>query len=271
MNIILIYRIYLIFWCILILCLGSWGFNNLPSKCTDNDIYTDLIILITTSLATLTFMICIITSSYICKTDNSIETGIYLAVGLLCLSILQIFSITRLAFKIDNCKFKDDSSRNYKNFLITSAVLSCIPLLHSCWKIFEYYTKHKKFVPSENDKDQLISEICQWTGRNPAMYSGWSYDELKQRHEAVRDESYKSAPYGAKQYPVRPIFVPSKNDKDELISEISQWTGENPVMYSGWSYQELKQRQEALRDEKPFGKEKKLSFLDQIKEHRQYL
>ena len=95
----------------------------------------------------------------------------------------------------------------------------------------EYWISHKPFPASKVDKKQLISEICQWTGRNPAFYKNWSYEELKERHEALREE-----------------FKATKSDKKQLISEISQWTGRNPAFYKNWSYEELKQRHEALRD-----------------------
>ena len=37
-------------------------------------------------------------------------------------------------------------------------------------------------------KNDLISEICQWTGRNYDFYKTWSYEEIKQRHEGLREE-----------------------------------------------------------------------------------
>ena len=41
-------------------------------------------------------------------------------------------------------------------------------------------------------KNDLISEICQWTGRNYDFYKKWSYEDIKQRHEGLREEYVKS-------------------------------------------------------------------------------
>jgi len=122
--------------------LGTWGLSILPSSCTNNELFTDLRIMIVSAAVTLTFVLCTTICAKLCY-KGDMETGIVFPTLLLSIGILQISMIVRVSILIDDCTPGQDTG-SYRNFLGVCGGLSAISVIYGSWRFYRWMKPAKK-------------------------------------------------------------------------------------------------------------------------------
>jgi hypothetical protein len=97
------------------------------------------------------------------------------------------------------------------------------------------------------DRENMIEAIAAWTQTSPENYVNWSNYALRQRLESLQDWEKSPKKKGKRSSEEEKI---SKQDRQDMIEALAEWTGASPKKYKNWSNYELKQRLEALRERK---------------------